>query len=94
MGGCSRKRELRSLAPHVLCRIYKHKETMDVNSQWSRAGGLGLGQGWGRGPRGSTCTPEPGQEAGPGPTEPTLHSLDAHPQSQVFPVGAALPVVP
>ena len=55
-GGRSRKRELLSLAPHVLSRIYKHRGRRDVNNQWAaargRAGaGARLGARLGRGPR-------------------------------------------
>lgn len=46
-GGCSRKRELHSLAPHVLSRIYKHRGRRDVNNQWAAArarAGAGAGR--------------------------------------------------
>ena len=89
MGGSSRKRELCSLAPHVLSRIYKHKGRRDVNNQWAAARGrTGVGAGLGartggRGPRTqppgarSTCTHTRMEEGSRMPTQSSLLVMQA-----------------
>lgn len=67
-GGRSRKRELLSLAPHVLSWIYKHRGRRDVNNQWAAARGR-AGAGAGRGAR----TPGGGPGISPQVAGPPAH---------------------